>query len=839
MVNFIEVLRRFQLPVWNEYVGSGSPAMLFSHYPITQNTIVYMLFGFNDFTFYATKCLNMFILLVSFVYAARFLRLRYLVVLLGAFVYLSINFVLRFVIADTVGNLFVLYPLLMFFMLNILRERRRKDILIFSLCYIAWLSGNHITYVFPHVVMLLVVYWMSVFIDHGRNLFSFSMLRRYVGLALVMFGLPALAVLYQYYFAWDVLSHSNRVGQVGLIVSPFAWEAWRQLLVSFKSSSYLWMGLIALFIYSSLRILPWTRSRDLSCQLSSGKWKMAAWVIIAIIVIAIVFKMKLVSRSSIFIDYFTIINSIVFRLSLLLYLLVTVYVLRDKKTLSIGLNDCIVFVLYVSLLSYYFYSPDNIAGYDYDFFRELSIPFQVLFTFVVVYSSREYGRSNILKVVVISAVVLYFVRSHLTIPLLRFTGIIWYSVRDGSIFSLFFGILFMIGLDNLLRDLSDIAGRGNKRMVKYAQFVFLVLVLVLMARDCYAKFYFGQSNRLIFPNKQYLAASAREKLFIDRGIELKFLNKEVISLKNGTSHFFRLFTADIPDWYFLAGYWQQYKVYDAAIYDGTIPKGLVSFFDGVVLKKPPTDLLDFKNLLQCPVFTRHVHEGFRARFEEIPYSPHFTLLLLPNDRNYIKEKNMKFFWDLMQVKYLLVGPGLSDLIRSSFSKEDYVPIRHYPKLNVDLYRIARKRSCAQFALLPLDRHEDYEGVIRQLNSLDIDVLGSFYRRLIYPDDSQQDFVFSNVRRDYATRSYDIYAKKNALLIEFESVNHNWGVTVNGGGGPLRRVFGNLKGVKIGPGLNEIRLSYHPRYFKGLFWLAVICSLAYLVLVVRYTCFRDQ
>ena len=50
MVNFIDNLKKGELPLWNEYVGSGHPALYFGHYPINQNTIIYLLFGFNDFT---------------------------------------------------------------------------------------------------------------------------------------------------------------------------------------------------------------------------------------------------------------------------------------------------------------------------------------------------------------------------------------------------------------------------------------------------------------------------------------------------------------------------------------------------------------------------------------------------------------------------------------------------------------------------------------------------------------------------------------------------------------------------------------------------------------------
>ena len=57
MVNFTEAIRSGDLPQWNEYVGSGHPALYFGHYPISQNTIFYALFGYSDFTYYLYKIL--------------------------------------------------------------------------------------------------------------------------------------------------------------------------------------------------------------------------------------------------------------------------------------------------------------------------------------------------------------------------------------------------------------------------------------------------------------------------------------------------------------------------------------------------------------------------------------------------------------------------------------------------------------------------------------------------------------------------------------------------------------------------------------------------------------
>src|SRR4030065_1748133 len=147
LTNFIETLKQGELPVWNEYVGGGHPAMYFGHYPITQNTLFYMLFGANDFTYYFMKFISLAILLASFVYAGKILKFGLLTSLIGALVYFSVNFAARLFLYDTVGNLLV-YPILLALIFQIIKDKQWKAVIIFSLIYIFWLSGQLITYTY-------------------------------------------------------------------------------------------------------------------------------------------------------------------------------------------------------------------------------------------------------------------------------------------------------------------------------------------------------------------------------------------------------------------------------------------------------------------------------------------------------------------------------------------------------------------------------------------------------------------------------------------------------------------------------------------------------------------
>src|SRR4030065_1438632 len=241
LTNFIETLKQGELPVWNEYVGGGHPAMYFGHYPITQNTLFYMLFGANDFTYYFMKFINLVILLASFVYAGKILKFGYLISLIGALVYFSINFVSKRLVADTIGNLILVYPLMIVLLFQIIKDKQWKTVLIFNLVYIFWLTGGHITYVYSHLIMLSVIYWTGVYAIDLEPL-RLKKLKKFTVLYFILFILPIATVLYQYYFVYDVIKASNRLRE-GLIVSPFESIVWQQLWRSFNSSSYFWIGL--------------------------------------------------------------------------------------------------------------------------------------------------------------------------------------------------------------------------------------------------------------------------------------------------------------------------------------------------------------------------------------------------------------------------------------------------------------------------------------------------------------------------------------------------------------------------------------------------------------------
>jgi len=817
LVNFIETLKHGELLVWNEYVGGGHPAMYFGHYPITQNTLVYMLFGINDFTYYFMRVVNLVILLASFIYAGRILKFDYLTSLIGALFYFSINFVSRIIIADTIGNLVLVYPLLIVVLFQIIKDRQWKTILLFNLVYIFWLTGGHIVYIYPHLIVLSIIYWVGVFVIDLEP-FKLRSLKKFTILYFILFVVPISAVLYQYYFVYDIIKSSNRLKE-GLIVSTFEPIVWKQLWRSFQSSSYFWMGLFLTTVYFVRKY--------------ANKSKIIPIILIVALASIIIANIK---SAAIFTDYVQLLKSSDFIVALLLYIILSQFVFKShfRSFSQTSFSDFVIFATYISLLSYYFYLPENISGYDYDLFKELSAPTRVVFIFCVLFSIENYPKNKEVKILILSLFILYLIRSHLTIPLMRFTGIVWYSVRDGSIFSPLFAFLFMFGLKNLATHFSGIILKNkslkydNVIVAKSIGLVVLLAFTILLIQDSYNKFYRGQSHKYVSPNRQQLAVTPQEVGALEAHKSVAPLNELLLDLNNKTNYFYRIFEPE-GSRHHLSGYLQGHKIYDAAIYESSMSRDYKDFFDYAILGKTPPNGKDMNDILPHFVFAKHVHKGFNTSPADIPYSDIY--LFSAGDAPYLKNRNIEFFWDLMQVKYLVIGSVFSKALEVFSDKENYKLLESYPSLDLNLYEITKDKRYSRLGILPLDSEQDFNEVMGKINSGDVDVLRQVYKRIIYLDTDTIDFTLLKSQSYRSRRYYEIDAKQKGILIEFESWNRHWGLKVNKEKRDLQKAFRIFRGTRIEPGKNVIELKYNVPYFKELFIVSIFAILTYIALFV--------
>jgi hypothetical protein len=985
MINFIETLKGGELPVWNEYVGSGHPAMYFGHYPINQNTLFYMVFGFNDFTYLFTKLISTVILLAGFTYACQFIRVDFLTALAGALVYFSVNFVIRIIVAETVGNLFPLYPILAILLVYQVWQEKYdlKHIAAFSILYIFWLLGGNVTYVHMHIFMLAVVFWTSVVVFHPGSLRNRHLLRHLRSFSLLLV-LPLGAVAYQYYFVTLIIFDSNRLKE-GLLISPFLPLVWKQLLTSFLSSSYVMVGMVLALAYAALRTLaskyPFLASSRIRISLSlfiivtislyivvrgtgtglfrenvlpRGELEQADDIQSAHVQSAVAeivpggrfgnclkvttsenssgyisfssplqvgkkyrfscffrnatspnsqvkvgssvdgtdlyysgvlsggdwgkcevqFRAKartafitLVNLSSnkgdtvlfdsitlnpvslpILSDYSTILESWTFACAFLAFLMFHLALGIRSPFYRIRLTDLVLLFVHISLLSHYFYSPENIIGdvngYDYDLFLELGPAFQFIFCLSILFAVEEHRKSPIARVMVISLVVLYLIRSHLTIPIIRFSGIVWYATRDGSIFSMFFAVLFMLGTRNLIKHAEVLVKAfSTSNFFSYlhltpnvVRYGFLVFLIGLITVDSHHKLYQGTSHRFIYPNRSQLAKTGMERWILDGRREVAALRQRLIGLSRNNHGFYRMFTPE-NSYLYLSGTLQSEKLSEAVIYDSSISRTLQDFYSGVVLMPDPRTKGEFTDVLPYFLFTRHVHEGLGLDHRDINYED-FFLFSPRNHFRRLRQDRLEFLWDLMQVKYLVVGPEFGAFLEGF---PDY-PLKYklldkYAGLRLNLYEIKRDACKSRLAFLPIRHAQDAERVLGNLNAKSVVKLKEAFHLLLFPSDVSG-FELLSESRGGPNREYVVRANRQGFVIEFESWNRGWSAKVNGDRAPVDKAFGLFRCTKIEEGESRIEVSYSPRYFNLLFWVS-ISALALYVSILFLGHFREK
>ncbi|MDP2684768.1 MAG: hypothetical protein Q8P20_07080, partial [bacterium] len=230
------------------------------------------------------------------------------------------------------------------------------------------------------------------------------------------------------------------------------------------------------------------------------------------------------------------------------------------------------------------------------------------------------------------------------------------------------------------------------------------------------------------------------------------------------------------------------------------------------------------------LFTKHVHAGLNLKYREIPYGDFF--MFSPKDAGYLQNQNIEFLWDIMQVKYLIVGPEFSKALEGFTAHEHYKLLGNYPKLNFNLYEITKDKSYSKLAVLPLEDGQRLDDLLMQLNSEDINILRDIYSKLIFFDRNPSGFTLLKTQGYNGNKYYEIDSRQRGILIDFESWNRNWELRVNGENKRLQKAFHIFRGMEIRPGLNKIEMTYHLKYFKELFLLSVLVILIYIVMLCR-------
>jgi len=520
----------------------------------------------------------------------------------------------------------------------------------------------------------------------------------------------------------------------------------------------------------------------------------------------------------------------------------------DRSRYQIGLLDLWVFWGSVSMLSYFFFSPENInaegTGYDVLLFQELSFWSRSLFVTGVLFSVGCFRANKAVQVLFWSNLLFYLIRSHGTILLLRFTGLVWYATRDGSVFSLFFAFLFVYGLQQALVPIAAWArswilgptlyfsrwrGAGPK-VWGPVEGVLLLLILGLLVQDSYHKMYLGKSHRFVFPIQAELTGDGFERWAREVYIEyLPAIEKDTLAENEASKgQFYRTFTPE-NSFLFLGGTLQHLKIAEAAIYESLIPQDMQHFYDQTLLNKSPSNQTDLKYVLPYFLFTRHVHAGLGLPPKDIPYHDFYLVKL--EDLETIKNENIEFWWTLAQVKYLFVANKFADIIRQFSNASDYTQIARYHKIGLNLFRIERPNAYQQWAFLPLEEGQTFEQGLAQLNSDKVQGLKGLYRRLIFLDGKTPGAQLVYYKQGPHSWQYEVQLDQPGFFVDLESWHRFWNLELDGQAKPLNKAFQLFRAVPLEPGRHLIHLNFEIPWFYAAFGLGMAVSLVYIGVLI--------
>jgi len=769
--------------------------------------------------------------------------------LLGALVYFGINFVVRLVQIETVGNLNMLMPVILVLTLYVAANKDKNctlEILTFNVAYILWLSGGHLTYLFMPLVLFSFIFVVTSFVFHGTRL-SWADWLKGIKRYLLMYILPLLAVAYQYYYVYDVITSSNRL-KPGLVVSLTNPEPWLQFGRSLQSSSYLKMALVL----AGLAVLAWLGKRFKGWR-ELRVHKVGVWALVFLAVAGYFYlggDFHRLANNPTWEDYLGILGASEFWAALLAWAVMHL-LFSDQQYVTFSWSRLAVLVGLVSLLSFFFFAPQNIIGdvngYDYDLFRELGWFSRFIFVTMVLFSGNQFSQNKWVQSLFFSAILLYLFRSHLTLLILRFTGFVWYATRDGSIFSLLFALLFVFGVQNFLallsaKNLSRIAGYWGVRapgkirlaalLSRWGSVSLMIGFTLLLIYDSEYKMYQGTTHRYIYPLTKPRAASPMEAWIFDTHTEtIPQITTTAIAQKSAAGQgFHRLFSPE-NSYVFLGGSFQRLGIYEAAIYASAISKDIKQFYEKTILDAERVQSTELRDLMPYMLFTRHVHEGLGLTYKQIRYGD-FFLFNPATDKELIKKGKFDLWWDLAQVKYLLVGGDFAASLAEFPHPENYRLVEKYAKIGMSLFEIVKEKSYAREAFLPKAQGQSWADLEAAVNAQDAQKLREEYAKLQFSDQLSGNIKLVSAQRDGDRRIFEIQNDQSALFIDFESWNRHWNLTLNGQPVEVQKAFQLFKGVPLEPGVNRLEFTYQIPGFMPLLWLGMLMSLGYLLLLLR-------
>jgi hypothetical protein len=268
----VDRLRHGEVALWNPYVGTGAPNVVWGHVPIDLFTLVDLIVWPQPIRYEAYLVVTLVLLVGAMFLMFRQMGLGWLEALVPAVSYPSMPFVAHYFLQIFTFHSLLTLPLFMFATLRyLLQPRRRLMICLILIVALSFFGTKAEFWLFQVIAFLYIYVGCGVLVDRTARAdgMFLGLIAKRVSHAALIIGGGLLLNSWHLALTVSAVLHSARTTGFNSLGNLLHWPLYRESMLSFVESEY-WqsVGLLALF---------WLQMRAASAIFGRSRWSSSRW----------------------------------------------------------------------------------------------------------------------------------------------------------------------------------------------------------------------------------------------------------------------------------------------------------------------------------------------------------------------------------------------------------------------------------------------------------------------------------------------------------------------------------------------------------------------------------
>ncbi len=485
---FYDYLKEGIFTLWNPYFGLGTTAVVWSHLPINQYTILNVILN-NDIRLdFVCRIIDFALLQVAMWMLCRYFKLNFLYAFIGVALFFLASYVKYFFFFGFKNNVFISLPLLILFTFLFMGKQRYKYLIYLIIALNFSFLGTKLEYWFLTCIWFTFFFWFTYMyffrFKQPRDLSFKKVLFSFIIIVISTF----VTNLWQIRILLNSLHQTSRV-QTNIIDNIMSFGYIKPLLQTFLYSEIFAVGYILLFIYLIFQLTGKINKKIDAFSFVSGIF--FATVIIKTMCIiqpgVITRQLDLIKEYSIYFeDLRNLFQSLAFQIFIfLLFLYALIRKFTSRQPIVLTAKELLLIMFFFQMVPYCYMSKN---WFDVRYFQYIGDHVEILFLIAFMIGAINCHKNKIILMALINILFIYFMRTHVQILFIKIFNIVWHIQRDNQFIDIFtvlialFGIYFFL---QCLKELFDtfLIHRPVKYDVKIISLVILCIVLAVEMKD--------------------------------------------------------------------------------------------------------------------------------------------------------------------------------------------------------------------------------------------------------------------------------------------------------------------------------------------------------------------